>query len=266
MLIVGERINTSRKQIAPAVANLDAAAVQEEAKKQVEAGANIVDVNCGTLVDREAEVMEWLVQTVQEAVDVPLCIDTPNPKALEAGLKVHRGKALVNSITAEAGRYDAMVPLVKEYGAGIVVLCISDKGMPRTVDDRLQVVDQLVERLIQDGIPLEDIYVDPLIQPLATEPENGRIALETVSRVMTGYPGIHTICGLSNISFGLPYRRLLNQSFLCMLLAAGLDAAILDPLDQVLMSFRRASRVITGADPYSMDYIKAYREGKLVKT
>ncbi|MGI6142670.1 MAG: dihydropteroate synthase, partial [bacterium] len=189
MLIVGERINTSRKQIAPAVMNLDAGAVQEEAKKQVEAGANIIDVNCGTLVEQEVAAMEWLVKTVQAAVDVPLCIDTPNPKALEAGLKVHRGKALVNSITAEAGRYDAMVPLIKEYGTGVVVLCISDRGMPRTVDDRLQVVDQLVERLARDGIALGDIYIDPLVQPLATEPENGRIALETVAKVMTGYPG-----------------------------------------------------------------------------
>lgn len=265
MLIVGERINTSRKQISPAVEKLNAIAVQEEAKKQVEAGANMVDVNCGTLFDREVEVMDWLVKTVQSAVDVPLCIDTPNPVVLEAGLKIHRGKALVNSITAEKNRYNAMVPLVREYQAAVVALCISEAGMPRTVDDRLRVVDNLVERLSIDKIPLEDIYIDPLVQPVATEPENGRIAINTVQRIVENYPGIHTICGLSNISFGLPCRRLLNQVFLSMLLAAGLDGVILDPLDRMLMSVLQGSRVITADDQYGMEYIHAFRRGDLLK-
>ncbi|MGI6575631.1 MAG: methyltetrahydrofolate cobalamin methyltransferase [bacterium] len=262
MLIVGERINTSRKGIAPAVEALDAVAVLKEAQIQVESGCTMVDVNCGTLVEREAVVMEWLVRTVQESVDVPLCIDTPDPKVLEAGLKVHRGKALVNSITAEKQRYDTMVPLVKEYDASVVALCISERGMPKTVDDRMRVVDFLVEKLTGDGIGIDDIYIDPLVQPLATEPDNGRIALDTVNQIMSGYPGIHTICGLSNISFGLPCRRLLNQTFLALMIAAGLDGVILDPLDNMLMSVLKASRVITGQDAYGMDYIKAYRAGR----
>lgn len=263
MIIVGELINASRKEIAMAVGKRDEHIIRDIAIKQVEAGANYVDVNAGTELKNEPEALEWLVKTVQSAVNVPLCIDSPDPEALEVALKAHNGKAMINSITAETERYNRVAPLVKKYGCSIVALCMDDKGMPANASERFRIAEHLVDKLTNDGIPLDDIYLDPLVYPIGTGTKNGIDVLETIREINRQLVGVHTICGLSNVSFGLPLRKLLNQTFLVLCMGAGMDGVILNPLEKRIMSLLRAAMALLNKDEFCMNYITAYREGKL---
>jgi len=264
MIIIGEKINTSLKAIRPAVEAMDTAVVQEMALKQVEAGAQYIDVNCGTFPFKEPELLEWLVNTVQEVTKVPLSIDSPSPKALQAALKVYKNeKPLINSITGEKERFEAVFPLVAEYNTSIIALCMDDKGMPETADDRVRVAEWLINTMTKEGVQISDIFIDPMIRPVSTGSYYGVVALETIRRVMTEFPGVHTTCGLSNISFGIPARKIINQAFLISAIGAGLDSAILDPLDKRIMSFVYASELLQGKDDYCMNYLAAFRQGKL---
>lgn len=263
MLIVAERINTSRKRIGSAVRKRDTAFIAREAVTQAEAGAAYIDVNAGTSVADELDDLVWLTETVQSAVKVPVCIDSANPKALEAALKVHTGEAMINSITAERERIEAILPLVVQYGSRVVALAMDDGGMPETADDRLRVVEGLLKRLTGEGIEPERIYFDPLIRPISTNPDQARAAVEATRRIMTEFDLVHTICGLSNISFGLPRRNLLNRSFLTLLIGAGLDAAIIDPTEPGIMSTVLAAEALLGRDEFCMNYISAERDGRL---
>ncbi len=277
MIVVGERLNTSRPGAAAMVAARDAAAVQAEALRQVEAGAVYVDVNAGTFAEREAEALAWLVETVRAAVPAALCFDSPNPAALEVALETYRGpapagppapkppKPLVNSISGERARYDAILPLILEHGAAVVALCLDDTGMPATADEAVAKGGRLVEKLLAAGVAADDIFVDPLVRSVGAEAGAGVMALETLRRLRAGYPGVHAICGLSNVSFGLPRRSLLNQAFLVAATAAGLDAAICDPLDRDLMSLLAAAEAVLGLDRHCSRYLKAYRQGRFEK-
>lgn len=263
MLIIGERINTSRKDIRPAVENKDKEFIQREARLQIEAGAEVIDVNCGTRVKEEPEDLEWLVKTVQEVVAAPLCIDSPNPLALERALSVHRGRAFINSITLEEERMGHILPLIKKNNARVIALTMDDKGMPSDSKTRVDIAGKLLKALEGEGMKREDIYFDPLVRPLGTDPEQGLMVLETIKTIMDKFPGAHTFCGLSNISFGLPLRSLLNQNFLTMAMVMGLDAVMIDPLDKRMMSSLRASLALLNKDEFALQYIKAFREGKL---
>lgn len=264
MLIVGELINTSRSRIREAFETKDAAYIQEIARGQVEAGADYLDVNCGTRVFDEVESMEWLVNTVQEAVAAPLCIDSPNPKAIAAGLALaHNGQPMVNSISAEQERFEQVLPLVQKYNSKVVALCMDDGGIPETAEDRLEVSKKLVENLVAAGVEPDHIYLDPLIKPLGVNHLYGLEVLDTVQFLRERYPAIHFVCGLSNISYGLPERKLLNRTFMVMNMARGMDAFILDPLDKTIMSMFAAAKVLAGHDEYCMDYIAGVRAGKI---
>jgi len=259
MLIVGELINASRKSIATAIEQTDAASIQKIASEQYENGAHYIDVNAGVFVGKEVDYLRWLVKTVQEAVDSPCCIDSPDPKAIDAALAIHKGKAMINSISMEKERYDALLPLLAGTDLNVVALCMSDKGMPETVDDRMAIADKLVNGLIQKNVPVENIYVDPLVQPIATKNSFGIEFLNAVEKIMTRFNGIHTICGMSNISFGLPERKFLNQIFTAMAIAKGLDGAIVNPLDKRMMANIVAAEALMGKDNFCMNYLKAYR-------
>lgn len=263
MVIVGERINTSRKTIDPAVRNRDAAFIQQTAKGQAEAGANYIDVNAGTLLADEPAALEWLVKTVQTVVNLPLCIDSPNAKATEVALSVHQGKALINSISGEKNRFTAMLPLVKKYQTSIIALCMDDEGLQEKPEKQLAKATELQKRLLDAGITEQDIYFDPLVRPISATPESGHLVLDTIRLFKSAFPKSHIICGLSNVSYGLPQRKLLNTSFLLMCLAAGLDAAILDPLDNRLMSLLAAGKVLLNQDEFAGEYISLARDGKL---
>ncbi len=263
MFVVGERINTSRKSILEALKNKDSCFIQEEVTRQVKAGANMIDINAGNLMERETSSVEWLVKIVQEVVDTPLCLDSPNPQAIEAALKLHRGKALVNSITGEKERAEAILPLIKKYKASVVALTMDERRMPETSQERMEIARRLLQLIKSYGIPPQDVYFDPLVRPIGTEARQGLAVLEAIEGIMSLGEGVHTICGLSNISFGLPNRRLLNRTFLSMSIEAGLDAVILDPLDKHLMASLKAAEALLNKDEFCMKYISASREGVL---
>ncbi len=263
MLIIGERINGTRKAVGEAVKSRNADVIRREAEKQLEAGAVYLDVNAGTTGEREVEDMEWLVRTVREVTDAPLCIDSPNPEALRVGLKEAGGPAIVNSITAQEERYASIVPVVKEFDAAVICILMDDQGMHHDVDGRFAIAVRMVERLGADGISPDRIYFDPAVRPVATEPDQGKAGVELVRRIMGELEGVHTTCGLSNISFGLPERAWLNATYLAMLMGAGLDCAIADPTNRKLRSVLLAAKAILGEDTMCMEYIQAAREGVL---
>lgn len=261
MIVVGELINASRKAMGPAIEKKDAAEIQRVAKEQREAGADYIDVNAGIFVGQEAQYLTWLVQTVQAAVEAPCCIDSPDPKAIEAALKVHKGPAapMINSISLEKDRYEALLPLVAGTDLKVVALCMSDEGMPETAEQRLKIAGRLIEGLTQKGVAIGHIFVDPLVQPLSTRSDFGVEFLKSVEGIMTRFPGVHTMCGLSNISYGLPERKLLNQAFAVMAVAKGLDGLIINPLDRRMMANLVAAEALAGRDKSCMKYLKAYR-------
>ena len=259
MLIVGELINASRKAIGTAIEGQDKAVIQKVASDEAEHGADYIDVNAGIFVGKEPEYLKWLVEQVQEVVNGPCCIDSPDPKAIEAALAVHKGTAMVNSISLEKARYDGLLPIVAGSDMNVVALCVSDEGMPETEEQRTAIADKLINGLVQNNVKIENIYVDPLVQPVATKSNFGVEFLKSIEKIMTTYKGIHTICGLSNISYGLPKRKYLNRTFMVMAIAKGLDAAIVDPLDRGMMANIIAAESLVGKDEYCMNYLKAYR-------
>jgi len=264
MIVVGERINTSRKSIQKAVEERDADFIRAEALKQAEAGADFLDVNAGSNVRTESADLKWLMEVVQDAVEVPLCIDSPNPQVLEEAIALHRnGTPMINSITAEQERMEALIPLLKETDALVVALCMGGSGMPSNAQERLDAARTILERLSSTGIARERIYFDPVICPISTSPEAAGAALETVRTISTEFEGCHTICGLSNISFGLPKRTHINRSFLALMLNAGLDSVIMDPTEPMMMATLYATNAILGRDEFCLEYISAAREGKL---
>ena len=260
-MIIGELINSSRKLIKPLVENHDETALVEIARAEVEAGADYIDLNCGTFVKDEPDHLAWLTKLITDSVDAPVCLDSPNPLALKAALSLVKGPVVINSISAEDKRYHDILPLALEFGAKLIALCLDGASVPHTADARYEIGAQLIETLVKDGIPLSDIYVDPLVEPVSVSQNGGAILLETVRRLHDTYPEIHCICGLSNISFGLPNRKLINRYFLAQSIGAGMDSFILDPTDSSLMGCYLASRMLAGQDKFCSQYLKANRKG-----
>jgi len=263
MLIVAERINSSRKSISEAIKAKDADFISNEAKAQAGAGAQYIDVNAGSFVGQEAEYLCWLVDVVQGATDLPLCLDSPDPAAIGAALKKVKKPCLVNSITMEKQRLEGMLPLVKQYQTRIVVLCQSDKGMANTVAEKFDIARQMVDILTKEGVAPGDIFIDPLIYPIATDTKSAVAALGAIREITMKLPEVHTICGLTNVSYGLPVRKLVNRTFLVAAMAHGLDSAIIDPTDRELMAGLVAAEAILDRDRFCAGYITAYRQGKL---
>jgi len=247
-----------------AVRGRNADLIREEAVKQVQAGAHTLDVNCGTLpAEAEPEALVWLVQTVQAATALPLCIDSPNPEALAAALAVHQGKPLVNSISGEKARYARVLPLVRQYEASVVALGMDDRGIPQGKDQALEVGLDLVNHLLADGVPLGSIYFDPLVRSLATNPEAVLDTLSLMQDMASRFSGLHFVSGLSNVSFGLPDRRHINRAFAVLSVANGLDAVIMDPLDGAMLALIYASEALMNKDRFCLKYIEAHHQGKL---
>ncbi len=264
MIIVGEKINTSRKSIQDAVDRGDADFIVKVAREQAEAGAHFVDVNAGTFLERETECLCWLVETVQSSVDLPLCLDSPSPAALSEAIKHHKGDPMINSISLEKDRFESLLPVVSSHPCHVIALCMAETSMPTTIEDRVQVGSELIGKLTDAGIPLERVYVDPLVQPVSVDTEMGNAALGAIRRIMEEFPGVNTICGLSNVSFGLPERHLLNRHFLALCLASGLSAAILDPTDARLMTTLVTVELLLGKDEFCEHFIDAYQNGHIV--
>ena len=264
MVIVGEKINTSRKSIEEAVRKKDATFIVKVAREQAEAGANYIDVNAGTFLEQEVDYLCWLVETVQSEVALPLSLDSPNPKALSEAMKRHKGEPMINSISLEEDRFRSLLPVITSQPCRVVALCMAKTSMPTTTEERVQVGSELIEKLTGEGFPLEKIYVDPLVQPVSVDTRMGISILGAIYKIMNGFPGVNTICGLSNISFGLPARSLINRNFLALCLAYGLSAAILDPTDKQLMATLLTVEMLLGQDEYCGDFIDAYQNGRIL--
>jgi len=264
VLIIGERINATRRPIARALEARDASVLQDEARKQADAGADVLDVNTALSPETEKDLMVWAVETIRAVTDAPLSIDSADPEVARAGLqRLPKGEAFLNSISAETGRLEGMLPLLEEFEPRVVALAMDDHGMPGSSEDRWRALATLFARTDAAGIPRDRILVDPLVRPVATNPEQAAQCLAMIRQVAERGQGAGTTLGLSNISFGLPERRHLNRTFLAMAAGAGLTGAILDPLEPGLMATVLASACLTGRDDYCMNYITAQREGRL---
>lgn len=263
MLIIGEKINGTLKKTATAIAARDATFIQDLASRQVAAGADYLDVNAGTSPDREPEDLAWLIETVQAVVEVPLCLDSPNPAALAAGLELTKQPPFINSISAESRRLDTILPLIAGRSSGVIALLLGEGGMPRGVEGRLAVARKILAHTRDAGIPDDMVFVDPLVMAVGTDKDGGVIALQTMRALRAEYPSVRFIIGLSNISFGLPARSLLNRALLTLALDAGLDAAIMDPLDAGVYAALLAAEVVLGRDRFCRGYTTAFRAGRL---
>jgi len=258
--IIGERINpTGRKMLAKEMAAGDYSRVKADALAQVQAGAHMLDVNAGIPLADEPAILAETVQLVQSLTDVPLCIDSSIIKALQRGLEVYRGKALVNSVTGEEESLEAVLPLVKKYGAAVVAISNDETGISQDPNVRFEVAKKIVERAEDHGIPRSDVIVDPLVMPVGAVNTAGRQVSELLYRLRNELK-VNSTCGASNVSFGLPNRNGLTASFLSMAITSGLTTAIMNPLHEPEMQAVRGADVMMGHDRDCMRWMRAYRD------
>jgi len=258
-VIIGERINpTGRKLMLKALQAGDFDIVRSDAKKQVEAGAKVLDVNAGVPGADEPALLKQVLTTVMEVVDVPLCIDTADPEALEAALSMYAGKALINSVNGEERSLETVLPLAKEYGAAVISLCMDDDGIPATAEARLKVAAKIIERAAKLGIPVEDIVIDPLALTMGADHTSGLIAMQAIEMIVEEF-GVNITMGASNISFGMPDRKYINATFIAMAIHAGLTCPITNPLEPEVSIAIKAADLSMGRDEYGMAWIQAYR-------
>ncbi len=259
-IIIGERINpTGRKKVLKALQEGDFEMVREDATSQVAAGAAVLDVNAGVPGADEPALLQQVMRTVLEVTDVPLCIDTADPEALEAALSLYEGKALVNSVNGEERALGVVLPLVQEYGAAVIGLCMDDDGIPETPEQRLAVAGMIIERAGALGIPPEDVVIDPLALTMGADSNAGRVALETIELLVEEF-GVNITMGASNISFGMPDRKYINAAFIAMAIRAGLTCPITNPLVTEVITAVLAADLSMGRDDYGMLWIQAYRQ------
>ncbi len=259
-VVIGERINpTGRKLLAEEMKSGDLSRVEADALAQVAAGAHVLDVNAGIPLADEPVILAESIKLVQSVTDVPLSIDSSIVEALESGLAVYQGKALVNSVTGEEERLERVLPLIKKYQAAVVAISNDDTGISEDITVRYEVAKKIVERAEDHGIPRGDVVVDPLIMPVGALDGAGRQALELIRRLRTELK-VNTTCGASNVSFGLPNRGGLNAAFVPMAIAAGMTSAITNPLHADIMQAIRGADVITGSDKQCAAWIQAYRD------
>jgi cobalamin-dependent methionine synthase I len=264
VIIVGENINASIPAISSIIQRKDTKALLDLAQQQADAGVDYIDVNVGSEAgSREEEVaaIQWALESIQGILDVPLALDSADPVVLEAGLHMRDGRSsLINSTKGEDASLQEIVPLARKYGVPLVALAMDEDGIPQSVERRLQVCRKIAQACEEHDVPLEDVFFDPLVLPVSTDTVQGMVALSTVEGVKREFPMAKTIMGLSNVSFGLPARNLLNAAFIHMAIYAGLDAAIINPLQQELIVALLAANVLTGNDRRCRRYLRYQRD------
>ena len=263
MLIIGELINGMYQKVARAIQQKDADCIKSLARQQVQAGADALDVNCGPASRDVVSDMRWLVETIQEEVSAILSLDSTKPQAIEEGLKVARNKAIINSSTADIEKLEVYVPLAKKYHSSLIALTMDKKGVPQDKDRRLELAAQILGFAQENDFSASEVYLDPIVLPVNVAQNQLLSILEAIKdfkMISTSAP--KTVVGLSNISQGSKDRSLINRTFLVMALGYGLDAAILDPLDQELMDALITAELILNKNIYCNSYIEAYRKSK----
>ncbi len=264
-VMIGERINpTRRKKLASSMAEGDFNMVQEDARAQVAAGAQVLDINAGIPGADEPALLRGAAQAVMGVVDIPLCFDSANPDALAAALAIYPGQALINSTTAEEKMMDTVLPLAKQYGAAVIGVITDDKGVPPTPQERLKVAEKLLKRAGDYGVPPENIIIDPLALTVSADHMQARITLDSISLIQKEL-GVNMNLGASNVSFGLPDRKIINVAYLALAISRGLTIAITDPTVPEIQTTILACDLLMGRDAYSMRWIKAFRAREKAK-
>jgi 5-methyltetrahydrofolate corrinoid/iron sulfur protein methyltransferase len=261
MFIIGELINGMYQNIARALKEKNKEAIQKCALEQLKAGADALDINCGPGSRDPLSDMQWLIEVIQEVTDKPLALDSSKPKVIEAGLKVLKNKAVINSTTADAQKLEILVPLARSYQAKLIGICIDAKGIPQNKDQRLELAANIVAYCSEQGFPIEDLYLDPIVMPVNVAQAQMKDILESIREFkIISEPSPKTIVGLSNVSQGTCVRSLVNRTFITMALAQGLDGAILDPQDSELMDALITAELILNKQIYCDKYLDAYRK------
>ncbi|OGX24532.1 MAG: methyltetrahydrofolate--corrinoid methyltransferase [Omnitrophica WOR_2 bacterium RIFCSPHIGHO2_02_FULL_45_21] len=261
MFIIGELINGMYKDIAKSIQDKDKTVIQKKALEEIKAGADALDVNCGPASKDPLNDIQWLVRTIQEVTDSPLAIDSSRPQVIEAGLKASENRAIINSTTADEEKLEILVPLAIKYNAKLIGLTISKKGIPQNKDQRLELAATIVAFAQGKGLPIEDLYLDPIVMPVNVAQAQMKDILESLREFkIISQPSPKTVVGLSNVSQGTCQRGLVNRTFLIMAVACGLDAAILDPLDKELVDSAITSDLILNKQIYCDSFLDAYRK------
>lgn len=268
MIVIGESINASNKLVAQAIDNRDEEFLADLARAQASSGADYIDVNAGSghgSVQKAKADARWLLGVIGAAVEKPLAIDSDSAEVIEAALEEYTGdRLIINSITAEPARLQSIGPLVAERQASVIALAMGVDGIPDRVEDRLDACERIMTYMNGLGVVAEQLLFDPLVLPIAVDTRQGVVTLKTIEQIKLRYPAARTVMGLSNISYGLPKRKLVNRAFLLMAAYAGLDAVIVDPLDSKAMSLIKVADMLTGRDSSCRSYLRAHRKGDIV--
>jgi cobalamin-dependent methionine synthase I len=264
MIIIGEKINATLSSVKSIILNRETKGLVDLAKEQADAGANFIDVNIGTGVgslEDEIESIKWAVESIQKEVETPLCIDSADPKVIETGLKLLDKKpSMINSVKAEKYNLEALAPLAAEHDSFLIALAMDESGIPKTAEGRLRCCEIILSACESYGVSIQNVYIDPLVMPISTDINSGMVTLKTLTAIKEKFPGARTVTGLSNVSYGLPERRRLNIAYLHMCIFAGLDAAIVNPLDEALMAAVKTGEVLAGKDRHCRRYMRAFRK------
>jgi len=263
MIIIGEKINGTRKAVAAAIREKDAQFIRDLATSQAEGGSTYLDVNAGTAPEREPDDMAWLVSTIQAVCDLPLCLDSANPAALKAGLDVVNTSPMINSVSGEQARIDGVLPLALAHQTDLILLALDDKGIPETVEGRMEIVRKLVGMALDGGLTQAKLHIDPLVTAISTGTGNAILTFDTIRAIRSEFPDVHITGGASNISFGMPLRPIINRYFMALAIQAGLDSAIINPNDRELKAAIMTVEMLMDRDKYCLTFNKAFRAGKI---
>lgn len=262
MIIIGEKINGSIPAVSEAIANHDAELIKQRAIAQEKAGATFIDCCASVPESQEAETLRWMIDCIQEVTDLPISVDSPSADVLTQAWKFCRKPGLINSVSGEGDKIDKIFPILAENkGWQVIALLSDDTGIPKNAADRLKVFDTIMSKAKEYGISPDRIHIDPLVEMLCTSESGIETNVEVISTVRRKVPSIHITAAVSNISFNLPVRKMINLGFTVLAMNAGLDSAILDPTNRDLMGLIYATEALLGLDDYCMEYISAYREG-----
>ena len=262
MIIIGEKINGSIPAVAKAIAERDAAFIKARAIAQEEAGATFIDCCASVPEEVEVETLKWMIECIQEVSDLPIAVDSPSADVLAQAYKFCNKPGLINSVSGEGDKIDKIFPILAENkGWQVIALLSDDTGIPKNAADRLKVFDKIMAKAKEYGIAPSHIHIDPLVEMLCTSENGIETNIEVITTVREQYPSIHITAAVSNISFNLPVRKMINLGFTVLAMNAGLDSAILDPTNRDMMGVIFATEALLGLDDYCMEYIGAYREG-----
>lgn len=259
MIIIGEKLNGSIPSCAKAIAAHDEAYIKDIAKRQADAGATYIDV-CASVETGEVETLKWMIDLVQSVCDTPISVDSPDARACVEAMKFCNKPGIINSVSGEGDKMDVVFPVIADTKWEVVALLSDDTGIPKTAADRLRVFDNIMAKAKEYGIAPNRIHIDPLVEMLCTSEDGIAMVIEVISTIRAKYPTIHITGAVSNISFNLPARKMVNQAYCVLAMNAGMDSAIFDPLNRDLMGMVYATEALLGMDDYCMEYISAYRD------